>query len=47
MPHMQLTTEIGYQFGFHKTTITRPTGAEELDLKTRFLHLAVGVLFDL
>lgn len=46
-PRMQLTTEVGYQFGFQSTTVTSGSTSVDADLKSNYLHLAVGMLFDL
>jgi hypothetical protein len=42
-PKTMVTTELGYQLGFQTTRVL----GTDVDLKTDFLHVAVGVLFDL
>jgi len=42
-PAMMLTGELGYQLGFQKATIS----GMDVDVQSDFLHLAVGMLFDL
>jgi hypothetical protein len=42
-PKTMVTTELGYQLGFQSTRIL----GMDVDLRSSFLHVAVGVLFDL
>jgi hypothetical protein len=42
-PKAMVTTELGYQFGYQSTRIL----GTDVELKSDFLHFAVGVLFDL
>jgi Outer membrane protein beta-barrel domain len=42
-PKMMVTTELGYQFGFQSTMV----GGMDLDVRANFLHVTVGLLFDL
>jgi hypothetical protein len=46
-PRLQVTGEIGYQFGFQSATVSVLGQSADFDLKSNYLHIALGLLFDL